>query len=108
MDPRRQRKAPGGGEASRGPSVPRCLGGRVGGNASSHYKAKGRRRAKVSAPPSPAPKGNATMKLGLAQGVSHIGGVPSAGVPSVLQEKAPLAAGLKFWESSKQKTATTS
>ena len=48
--PRRQRKAPGGGEASRGPSVPRCLGGRVGGNASSHYKAKGRRRATVCAP----------------------------------------------------------
>jgi len=70
---RAQRKSPDGRgrprewALDRGPSVPmHAWGAFGGGNADSHYRAKGRRRAKVSAPLSPAPKGEATMKFRLA------------------------------------------
>jgi len=66
---RRQGKAPGGGEASTGAlAFPGALGGGSGGTPAHIIKQRGADGRKVSAPPSPAPKGlsKATMKLRLA------------------------------------------
>src|SRR5262245_26840466 len=89
-----------------GPSVPGVRGD-VGGNAASHYKrralpiAKGRSRVERFCAPAPLPKCPHTRKEKISNSDDEIAAclgrvAHRGGVPSVLQEKAPLGRGLKF------------